>query len=185
MQQQLKVNEGQIIEIPSSLKQLNGYHSTPVSLENIKSLSTSFNFKPEDGEVVGRHQGAHFYTIGQRKGLQIGGRPKPSFVIQTDTVNNIVYSGQEDHHLGLNRWALKVDYKSVIYSNLKNRIAINTPVYYDVRIRYRQPLQKAQLILLDDGLYVLFDKLQRGITPGQFCAWYKDDELLGSGVIQH
>jgi len=185
LQQQLKVNEGQIIEIPSSLKQLNGYHSTPVSLENIKSLSTSFNFKPEDGEVVGRHQGAHFYTIGQRKGLQIGGRPKPSFVIQTDTVNNIVYSGQEDHHLGLNRWALKVDYKSVIYSNLKNRIAINTPVYYDVRIRYRQPLQKAQLILLDDGLYVLFDKLQRGITPGQFCAWYKDDELLGSGVIQH
>lgn len=185
LQQQLKVNEGQIIEIPSSLKQLNGYHSTPVNLENIKSLSTSFNFKPEDGEVVGRHQGAHFYTIGQRKGLQIGGRPKPSFVIQTDTVNNIVYSGQEDHHLGLNRWALKVDYKSVIYSNLKNRITINTPVYYDVRIRYRQPLQKAQLILLDDGLYVLFDKLQRGITPGQFCAWYKDDELLGSGVIQH
>ena len=185
LQQQLKVNEGQIIEIPSSLEQLNGYHSTPVSIENIKSLSTSFNFKPEDGEVVGRHQGAHFYTIGQRKGLQIGGRPKPSFVIQTDTVNNIVYSGQEDHHLGLNRWALKVDYKSVIYSNLKNRIAINTPVYYDVRIRYRQPLQKAQLILLDDGLYVLFDKLQRGITPGQFCAWYKDDELLGSGVIQH
>lgn len=185
LQQQLKVNEGQIIEIPSSLKQLKGYHSTPISLENIKSLSTSFNFKPEDGEVVGRHQGAHFYTIGQRKGLQIGGRPKPSFVIQTDTVNNIVYSGQEDHHLGLNRWALKVDYKSVIYSNLKNRIAINTPVYYDVRIRYRQPLQKAQLILLDDGLYVLFDKLQRGITPGQFCAWYKDDELLGSGVIQH
>lgn len=185
LQQQLKVNEGQIIEIPSSLEQLNGYHSTPVSIENIKSLSTSFNFKPEDGEVVGRHQGAHFYTIGQRKGLQIGGRPKPSFVIQTDTVNNIVYSGQEDHHLGLNRWALKVDYKSVIYSNLKNRIAINTPVHYDVRIRYRQPLQKAQLILLDDGLYVLFDKLQRGITPGQFCAWYKDDELLGSGVIQH
>jgi tRNA-specific 2-thiouridylase len=109
----------------------------------------------------------------------------PSFVLQTDTHENIVYSGQEDNHLGLNRWALKVDKDTIIYTDLKNELKLDEVIDAEVRIRYRQPLQKAKLVLKPDGLYVLFETLQRGITPGQFCAWYKDEELLGSGVIQH
>jgi tRNA-specific 2-thiouridylase len=183
LQQQLKVKEGQIIEIPNSLTQLEEYHSIPRIEQNVELLSEPFKFKAEEGIVVGEHQGAHFYTIGQRKGLRIGGRPNPSFVIQTDIKNNLVFSGQTDEHKALNRWALKVDKESIIYSNLKYKLNAGATKKYDVRIRYRQQLQKASLIMKEDYLYVLFDEVQRGITPGQFCAWYDKDELIGSGVI--
>ena len=185
LQQQLKIKQGSIIEVPSSLPSLKAYHEISPGIENIVQLAQPFSFEESDGTKIGEHQGAHFYTIGQRKGLHIGGRPKPSFVIQTNTEKNIVFSGQEDHHLGLNKWALKVDKESIIYTNLNNKLKEGVVEVFDVRIRYRQPLQKAKLLMRSDGLYVLFDQLQRGITPGQFCAWYKDGELIGSGVIQH
>ena len=185
LQQQLKIKQGSIIEVPSSLPSLKAYHEISPGIENIVQLAQPFSFEESDGMKIGEHQGAHFYTIGQRKGLHIGGRPKPSFVIQTNTEKNIVFSGQEDHHLGLNKWALKVDKESIIYTNLNNKLKEGVVEVFDVRIRYRQPLQKAKLLMRSDGLYVLFDQLQRGITPGQFCAWYKDGELIGSGVIQH
>ena len=183
LQQQLKVRKGEIIEIPDELPQLVDYHNIPRKEENVELLSKAFSFKAEEGIVVGEHQGAHFYTIGQRKGLNIGGRPKPSFVIQTDIENNLVFSGQTDKHKALNRWALKVDKESITYSNIKHRLNPGDIKKFDVRIRYRQSLQRATLIMKEDFLYVLFDKVQRGITPGQFCAWYDNDELIGSGII--
>jgi len=185
LQQQLKIKQGSIIEVANDTAFLKEYHNIANTIENITQLAQPFLFKESDGVPVGKHQGAHFYTIGQRKGLHIGGRPKPSFVVQTDTTANIVYSGQEDAHLGLNKWALKVDKESIIYTNLNNELKEEVLEEADVRIRYRQSLQKAKLLLFPDGLYVLFDELQRGITPGQFCAWYRNDELIGSGVIQH
>lgn len=185
LQQQLKIKKGPILEVPSTLPFLLAYHKIKPVMENVERLAKPFIFQEVDGQQVGEHQGAHFYTIGQRKGLHIGGRPKPSFVIHTDTVKNVVFSGQEDDHTALNRWALKVDIESIIYTNLNNKFKEGEFVKHAVRIRYRQLLQEAQLILKADGLYVLFNQLQRGITPGQYCAWYNGDELIGSGVIVH
>lgn len=136
-----------------------------------------------DGKEVTTHQGAHYYTIGQRKGLHIGGRPEPSFVIGIDTIHNIVYSGQNEQHPGLNRWALKLDENSISWVNKVQEFELKQLLPCLVRIRYRQPLQKATLLKNDTGCYILFENKQKGIAPGQFAAWYNGEELLGSGVI--
>jgi tRNA-specific 2-thiouridylase len=183
LQQKLAIKKGNVIEIPNQLELLQDYHNIERSVENIETLSAPFEFKPEYGSIVAKHEGAHFYTIGQRKGLHIGGRPSPSFVISIDTDANIVYSGQTSQHLGLNRIALKLEKESIILTQEKNRLKKNSTQAYLFRIRYRQPLQKGLLINKDDEYYVLFDALQRGITPGQFCAWYQNEELIGSGII--
>jgi len=184
LKQKLEAKTGKVIEIPNTLKQLEQYHQIPASFEEIEALTTPFQFKESDGIEVAQHQGAHFYTIGQRKGLRIGGRPKPSFVLQTDIDNNLVFSGQTDEHLGLNRIALRIDDKSLVFTNLNNKFKENTPLQTQVRIRYRQPLENAQVLRKKDYTYVLFDELQRGVAPGQFCAFYAEDgELIGSGVI--
>lgn len=183
LQQKLSVKPGEIIEIPDDLEQLEKYHAIPNDIEYIEELASPFKFEKTMGKNVGTHQGAHFYTIGQRKGLHIGGRPKPSFVVQIDTVNNLVFSGQTDTHKALNRKALKLDKDSIKYINLNNKINTGEVLDFDFRIRYRQPLQKGKLISKNNELYVLFEKMQRGITPGQFCAWYLDNELIGSAVI--
>jgi tRNA-uridine 2-sulfurtransferase len=185
LQQQLKIKEGDIIEVPGDLDFLNEYHSINPTIDNIEQLSNPFHFDVSMGKSVGRHQGAHFYTIGQRKGLQIGGRPFPSFVVQIDTENNLVFTGQKDEHKALNRWALKIDVESIKFINQKLDLSLDQEVSYQFRIRYRQPLQKGVLIIRNGDVYVLFESLQRGITPGQFCAWYLGGELMGSGVIQH
>jgi tRNA-specific 2-thiouridylase len=137
------------------------------------------------GSKVASHQGAHFYTIGQRKGLHIGGRPEPSFVISIDTVNNIVYTGQTENHPGLNRIALKLQVNSLKWINRDCDLLKDNTLDVMARIRYRQPLQPARLIKVIDDYYLLFNDLQRGITPGQFAAWYINDELIGSAVILH
>jgi tRNA-specific 2-thiouridylase len=184
LQQQLKVKQGKVIEIPEDLALLKKYHQIPADLEHIEELVSPIHFNPKDGVEVTQHQGAHFYTIGQRKGLHIGGRPSPSFVLEIDTVNNIVYSGQKDSHLGLNKIALKINNQSIIFTNQKNNFKKGEQVRTWVRIRYRQSLQEATVLTKEDFTYVLFDELQRGITPGQFCAFYNTTgELLGSGVI--
>lgn len=185
LQQKLKAKTGDVIELDENLDIFKAYRNIPVNLEHIEALAKPFVFEKEQGMKVAQHQGAHYYTIGQRKGLQIGGRPNPSFVIGIDTDNNIVYSGQNDHHPGLNKYALFIENEDVHYINLKYQLTLNEPVNYLVRIRYRQKLQKATLVLKSEGLYILFDEIQRGITPGQFAAWYKDEELIGSGVIAH
>lgn len=183
LQQKLKAKQGEVIEIPSSEKQLLAYQEIEVIPENVEQLAQPFVFQKEMGVNVATHQGAHYYTIGQRKGLQIGGRPLPSFVIGIDTVNNLVFSGQTDEHPGLNKHALFINNEEVHYINSKYRLVVGETKEMMVRVRYRQALQPATLIQKEEGLYILFQQKQRGITPGQFAAWYDGEELIGSGVI--
>jgi tRNA-specific 2-thiouridylase len=185
LQQQLKSINGDVIEISPELSQLVDYHLIERTSENIDKLVQPFVFSPHEGHKVAMHQGAHFYTIGQRKGLQIGGRPLPSFAVQIDVQNNVVYSCQGDDHPALNRWALKIAKNAINWIQFPEWAQEpEFEVGISARIRYRQPLQKAKLIKRNDQFYMLFTKLQRGITPGQFAAWYIDEELIGSGVIE-
>ncbi len=179
LQQKLEAKKGPVIEIPIDMNQYEKYRS--IDHNELDSLCRPFSYTKDDGEEVSQHSGAHFYTIGQRKGLHIGGRPLPSFVIATDTINNIVYSGQTDEHPGLNRIALKIEEKTLNWISQKSN---NETEQYEFRIRYRQPLQKGKLIQKNNATYVLFDQKQKGISPGQFVAWYKGGVLLGSGVIE-
>ena len=135
------------------------------------------------GKIVGKHDGAQFYTMGQRKGLNIGGHKDSVFVIDTDIRENIIYVGEGHTHKGLSRCCLRIDPTEIHWIRPDLRMAEGEIRRYRVRIRYRQPLQDATLIMRQNGLYILFDAPQRGITPGQFAAWYDGDEMLGSGVI--
>lgn len=183
LQQKLAPRQGDVIEIDSGLEKIKSYHQLPATAEHVETLAQPFAFEKEEGIKVGEHQGAHFYTIGQRKGLHIGGRPNPSFVLQTDTEKNIVFSGQLSNHPGLNRYALKINPEEIHYVNPEYALSVGEKQEMEVRIRYRQPQQKATLIRKESGLYLLFEELQRGIASGQFAAWYKGEELVGSGVI--
>ncbi|HEX2935698.1 MAG TPA: tRNA 2-thiouridine(34) synthase MnmA [Bacteroidales bacterium] len=184
LQQKLKSKEGAIVEIPDDLALYKTNEATQVDHEALKLLSTPYLYKAVDGVVVGKHNGAQFFTIGQRKGLNVGGKAKPLFVIATDTESNIIYVGQGDDHPGLNRKALFIKKDDIHWIRGDKAIQTGEVLHCQVRIRYRQPLQKATLYMFDEGMYIYFDKLQRGITPGQFAAWYVDEELMGSGVIQ-
>lgn len=136
------------------------------------------------GKIIGRHEGAQFYTIGQRKGLNIGGHKDSLFVISTDIPGNIIYVGEGHRHKGLSRICLRVSPDEIHWIREDLKMDIGEMRRYRVRIRYRQPLQEATLIMRANGLYILFDAPQRGVTPGQFAVWYScDDEMLGSGVI--
>ena len=136
-----------------------------------------------DGKKIGEHNGAHFYTIGQRKGLGIGGRKESLFIIATDVRENVIYVGEGDYHPGLYRRALKIQPDEVHWVNPARRLETGESGRFAVRIRYRQPLQQATLHMREDAAYILFDEPQRGIAAGQFAAWYDGDELVGSGVI--
>lgn len=177
LQQQLQPKQGKIIEIDSDF-----YKDIPKA-EGLRVQSQKTTYAASEGKVVGTHQGAHFFTIGQRKGLAVGGTPEPLFVIDTDVEENIVFVGQGKNHPGLFRSALKVKPTDVhwVRNDLVPAAGENMSVM--ARIRYRQPLQKATLFPQSDAFYVLFDQPQSAITSGQFVAWYQGDELVGSGVI--
>jgi len=185
LQQKLKVKHGNIIEINELDTQFMNYSQIPVDLDHVVDLSKEFIYSPTMGVEVEKHIGAHYYTIGQRKGLHIGGRPNPSFVIGIDTETNTVYSGQKDDHPGLNKWALKIETDEMHWINPLFQLNIGDIKEFDLRIRYRQQLQKGTLTRLEDGFYILFHEKQRGITPGQFAAFYQEDELIASGIISH
>lgn len=182
LQQKLAAKKGEIIEIPSGWS---GYSTVGEcsGTEEIKRLSEPVRYTPADGIKVGEHNGAHFYTIGQRKGLQVGGKPEPLFVIATDIATNTIYVGQGQEHPGLYRKALyiRADEMHWIRPDRALKPGENHP--FEMRIRYRQPLQKGILYGTDEGGYIVFDHPQRGVTAGQFAAWYDDGELVGSGVI--
>ena len=182
LQQQLKTKEGEIIEIPDNHIQFKKYQDVEIDTENIEELALPFIYIPSDGNKVAMHNGAHFYTIGQRKGLHVGGRPEPSFVIGIDTNKNVVYTGQTKMHPGLNRYALKLSKSSINWINKEYNVNEES---YMIRIRYRQILQKGKLIKKNEEWYILFENMQSAISPGQFAAWYKEDILIGSGVIDH
>lgn len=183
LQQKLEPKSGDIIEIDINLPKFNAYKELAVAEENIEQLAAPISFNETEGIKVGEHRGAHYYTVGQRKGLGIGGRPLPSFVLQIDTENNLVFSGQSEEHPGLSRYALKINEDEIHYVNPDYELIDGESYEMDVRIRYRQDLQKAKVIRREDGIYILFEKKQKAITPGQFAAWYQGDELIGSGVI--
>jgi tRNA-specific 2-thiouridylase len=185
LQQKLAAKKGDVIELPNDLALYDAYNSIAPTLENVQQLACEFHYTADMGKKVAEHQGAHYYTVGQRKGLHIGGRPLPSFVIGIDTVNNLVFSGQTDEHNGLNKYALKINNQEVHWINLKYKLNIDEQLECLVRIRYRQPLKQATLIQKEDGLYILFPEKEKGITPGQFAAWYIGDELIGSGTIAY
>ena len=186
LQQQLKPKKGDIIEIDQEhplFKANKEFNINNTSLEALQSLSQDYIYTPEVGEKIGEHNGAHYFTIGQRKGINVGGKVKPLFVIDTDTKTNTIYVGQGANHKGLFRPALKVPNKDIHWVRDDLRLNIEETLHVKSRIRYRQPLVQATLHQKKDAMYIIFEHDQRGIAPGQFVAWYLDDELLGSGII--
>ena len=184
LMQKLKPKEGLIIEIDSSsdLYKKKANNSLIIKEKLIKGIR-NINYKIDDGREVGKHNGAFYFTIGQRKGLRVGGTNKPLFVLQTDVKNNIVYVGMGKDHPGLYRDALLVDSNEEHWIREDLKLSYEESMIVMARIRYRQPLQKARLFRYKEGIYVLFEKPQSSITKGQFVAWYIEDELIGSGVI--
>ena len=184
LMQKLKPKEGLIIEIDSSsdLYKKKENNSLTIKEKLIKGIR-NINYKIDDGREVGKHNGAFYFTIGQRKGLRVGGTNKPLFVLQTDVKNNIVYVGMGKDHPGLYRDALLVDSNEEHWIREDLKLPYEESMIVMARIRYRQPLQKARLFRYKEGIYVLFEKPQSSITKGQFVAWYIEDELIGSGVI--
>lgn len=186
LQQQLKPKPGKVYLIDAghaAFGERRDYFSGQADQATLDAISRAYRFRPEDGRVVGEHQGAHFYTIGQRKGLGIGGFEKPLFVIGTDTRENAVYVGHGEEHPGLYRPALRIKAPEVHWVREDLRANADETRTYLARIRYRQPLEEARLYTSEQGSYLVFREWQRGIAPGQFAAWYYGEELLGSGVI--
>jgi tRNA-uridine 2-sulfurtransferase len=186
LQQKLTPLEGDIIEIDKNSTHHIAVKPNPETnyqVDVLKNFCEPFNFKFTDGTIIGKHQGAHFFTIGQRKGLNVGGKAKPLFVLGTDIQNNIIYVGQGHDHPGLNRYGLFIPGNEIHWIREDLLMREGEKRNYMVRIRYRQPLQKAAVHMEKTGMYILFEEAQRGITPGQFAAWYDKDELIGSGVI--
>lgn len=184
LQQKLMPKEGLIVQIPEDAAV---YHESSPEFSDkvtaLKYLATKRKYQISDGKVVGKHQGAHYFTKGQRKGLGVGGKAEPLFVIDTDVNENIIYTGQGKSHPGLYSKVLFVENDEIHWTREDLELQVNEEMQVRARIRYRQALENATLFRSAKGLFVYFDKEQSAITEGQFVAWYKEDELLGSGVI--
>ena len=179
LQQKLAAKRGNVHEIKAEWPK----YGRPAAEDDLAALAEPWRYTVRDGKKIGEHNGAHFYTIGQRKGLGIGGRKESLFVLATDVRENVIYVGEGDSHPGLYRRALFIRREELHWVNPTRRLEPGGRERFSIRIRYRQPLQAGELILRDEGAYILFDEPQRGIAPGQFAAWYDGDELVGSGVI--
>ena len=200
LQQKLASREGNVVEIfrdfyDNIRAEYPGYTAatsdpdaadiTALGPSEVRALARAYHYRESDGRKIGTHIGAQYYTIGQRKGLNIGGHREPIFILDTSIATNTIYVGEGHEHPGLMRKALKINADEVHWIRRDLRMAPGEVRRYLVRVRYRQPLQQAALHCLDDGMYIVFDQPQRGITPGQFAVWYApgDLEMLGSGVI--
>jgi tRNA-specific 2-thiouridylase len=186
LQQKLAARKGDIVEV----KDVNLFPHIPAGLPDnqvsetiLSELAEPYAYDPSLGEIIGEHNGAHFFTIGQRKGMNVGGHTEALYVIATDVKKNIVYVGEGHSHPGLNRKGLFIKYEENHWIRTDLKMKAGESRNYLVRIRYRQDLQKAKLFFRDEGTYIIFEDLQRGIAPGQFAAWYDGNELIGSGVI--
>ena len=184
LQQQLVPKEGEIVEIFNDFAE---YHKPQPSFnskqEEPEYLSANINYKKEDGKVIGKHQGAQFFTIGQSKGLGIGGHKESCFIIHRDMENNILFVGEGKSFPGLYKKALKIDNSEVHWVREDLRLKNGESMDVMARIRYRQPLEKATIYQFEEGFFMEFENPQSAIAEGQFAAWYIDDELIGSGVI--
>lgn len=179
LQQRLEPKKGKVVAVESSAAVYeNGNHG-----DDLAVVTEPFHYSKNSGKVVGEHNGAHFYTIGQRKGLKMGGFAEPMFVIGTDTKENIIYMGMGENHPGLYRKGLFIPNADEHWVRTDLKLAEGETRNYMARIRYRQQLEPCTLHKKENGLYILFDKPQKAITPGQFAAWYDGEELVGSGVI--
>ncbi|MDX1830220.1 MAG: tRNA 2-thiouridine(34) synthase MnmA [Lutibacter sp.] len=184
LQQKLKPKEGVIVQIPSDSK----IYDREIPVFNSKEEELVFNatkyaYNISDGKIVGKHQGAHYFTKGQRKGLAVGGTKEPLFVIDTDVVENVIYCGEGKQHQGLYRNTLFVKNEEIHWIRTDLTLKNGESMEVMSRIRYRQKLEKAIIYKVKDGLFVEFENPQSAITEGQFVAWYQNNELLGSGVI--
>ena len=188
LQQKLAKKAGNIHEIKAEWPKFSlrpTYDAaTPLTDELLEKLAAPWRFTVRDGKKIGTHNGAHYYTIGQRKGLGIGGRKESLFILSTDVKENVIYVGEGDSHPGLWRPALGIPSEELHWVNPDHALTMGGERRCQVRIRYRQPLQEATLLRRDGGWYILFDEPQRGITAGQFAALYDGDELFASGVIR-
>lgn len=186
LQQKLSTRTGRTVIIPAGRDfplYGTGLPDDEISTDELKAMTSPYDFNPAEGNTIGKHKGAHFFTVGQRKGINIGGYSEPLFVLSTDNNKNILYVGEGQSHPGLHRKGLMVRERDIHWIRPGLAMEKDEQRDYAVRIRYRQPLERARLYRRSGGIYIIFDKLQRGIAPGQFAAWYDGDELLGSGVI--
>ena len=184
LQQKLQPKDGLIFQIDKNNPVYTLEKQTTLSVEEALAFDAKkIDYTPEMGKVVGKHQGAHYFTIGQRKGLNVGGTTDPLFIISTNVETNSIYTGLTSQHPGLFRKALFIEKSEVHWIRTDLAIANGETMEVMARIRYRQPLQKATLHQFENGMYVAFEEPQSAITEGQFVAWYLDDELVGSGVI--
>jgi len=190
LQQKLASKEGPVVEVfrdfyrdkPFFNCNIDGYEV--VGRFSLDELAARYPYNIKNGKLIGKHQGSHFYTIGQRKGLNIGGHVEPIFIIETDVDNNIIFVGEGHDHPGLFRKGLLISGDDIHWIREDLVMREGEVRDYLLRIRYRQPLQKARLYQTASDLYIVFEVPQRGITQGQFAAWYDGEEMIGSGVIQ-
>ncbi len=184
LQQQLIPKEGEIVEIFSDYKEFHkGMLIFETKLDELEYLSKKIKYQKEDGKVIGKHQGAQFFTIGQSKGLGIGGHKESCFIIDRDMENNILFVGEGKNFPGLYRKALKINNDEVHWVREDLRLKNGESMKIKARIRYRQPLEDAVLYQYKEGFFIEFENPQSAIAEGQFVAWYQGEELLGSGVI--
>ena len=179
LQQKLAARKGNVHEILPSWPKFERYAADTT----LEGMARPYSYTVRDGKKIGEHNGAHFYTIGQRKGLGIGGRKESLFIIGTDVETNTIYVGEGDSHPGLYRRALKVEPTEMHWIEPTEALSVGSTRRFEVRIRYRQPLQWATMHMTEEGVYILFDTPQRGIAAGQFVAWYDGSRVVGSGVI--
>lgn len=187
LQQKLAAKEGKVFIIePDSeifVRDWSPADNDDCPEETLRELSKGYDFHPKWGRKIGLHQGAHYYTIGQRKGLNIGGFPEPLFIIGTNVDYNQIYVGMGDQHPGLHRKVLRINKDELHWVRPDMQLQTGEAIQCDCRIRYRQPLQKARAIMGNDALYIVFEESQRGVTAGQFAAIYINEEVIFSGVI--
>lgn len=183
LQQQLEVKKGKIYEMPDNTALYPDRELHSMSTEDLMAYCSPYQFSAEQGVFAGEHNGAHFYTIGQRKGLGVGGRALPMFILGTSVKENNIYVGQGENHRALIRRGLFIRKEEVHWVRPDLMLTPGQEASYQLRIRYRQPLFEGRLICREEGIFMLFNELQRGLASGQFAAWYLGEELIGSGVI--
>ena len=183
LQQKLKIKRGKIIKVSPDEKIFKKALKDVKDENYLMKSVQKYKYSESSGEMIGYHDGAHFFTIGQRKGLQVGGFKKPLFVIEKDVKKNIIYVGEGKNHPGLYRKGLLIKNNDIHWVRPDLKIDLNTSEKVLARVRYRQPLKQAEIFRGQEGLYLIFNKKQKAISSGQFAAWYKGKELVGSGVI--
>ncbi len=201
LQQKLKPKEGNVVEIfkdqfDSILADNDMLASTlwgaeffsdslkeHYSQQELHKLTSPLLYNPKHGKIIGKHIGVQFYTIGQRRGLNIGGHKESIFIISTDSNTNTIFVGEGQKHPGLYRKGLFISSENIHWIRTDLAMLPGEQRDYLIRLRYRQPLEQARLFCRENGIYIVFKRPQRGVSPGQFVVWYSiEGEMLGSGV---